>query len=124
MGWFETADKKEATAAYWKTINSMAELNTAVQESEHVPIIIFKHSTRCGISTSALKRLETDWPIDKSTASAYYLDLLRHRDISNAIADQFGVRHESPQVLIIKDGQCVYDASHGQIDSDEIRKQL
>ena len=80
--------------------------------------VIFKHSTRCSISHMAKSRL------DNSALPAhipcYYLDLLSYRAISDKIAEMFSVHHESPQVLIIKDGECVYEESHSGIRAEEI----
>lgn len=82
-------------------------------------VLIFKHSTRCSISSMALNRLESKW-IDNENLPAYYLDLLNYRHISNEIADLFLVEHASPQVLLIKNGSCIYHASHTNISASEI----
>jgi len=84
-------------------------------------IVLFKHSTRCGISSMAKDRLERYGDLG---VPAYYLDLLQYRNISDAIAQKYGVEHQSPQVLIIKDGKCIYTASHYEIDSKAIREAL
>lgn len=76
--------------------------------------MILKHSTRCSISAMALNRIERKWTGEEKI-KPYYLDLLAHRDISSAIEQRYGVEHESPQVLIIRNGQCVYTASHNGI---------
>ena len=82
-------------------------------------VLLFKHSTRCSISSMALSRLESKWQNDDKIL-AYFLDLLNHRDISNEIASLFSVEHASPQVLLIKDGVCIYHASHTNISASEI----
>ncbi len=84
--------------------------------------VIFKHSTRCATSSMALNRLERNTPPDQT--DFYFLDLIRHRDVSNMIATEFSVYHESPQVLIIKNEECIYDESHGGIQMDEIAEQV
>lgn len=102
----------------WKMLSEESELGEIIRRSETRPQVIFKHSTRCSISSVAKGRL------DRSTAPEdidfYFLDLIRYRGISNKIADTFKVHHESPQVLVIKNGECIYDESHLSIDLREI----
>ena len=81
--------------------------------------LIFKHSTRCSISMMAKRRFELDWDSLPGELPLYFLDLIQYRDISNQIAQQFQVHHESPQLLLIKDGECILDQSHGGISVDE-----
>jgi bacillithiol system protein YtxJ len=81
--------------------------------------LIFKHSTRCSISMMAKRRFELDWENLPDNMPLYFLDLLKHRELSNKIAQDFSVYHESPQLLLIKDGECVLDQSHGSISVDE-----
>lgn len=102
----------------WIALTDEAQLEAIKQESEKQPIAIFKHSTRCSISSMAKMRLErAETP---QNISFYYLDLIRYRNLSNKIADLFKVHHESPQVLLIKNGECIYDESHNGIDMQEI----
>jgi len=102
----------------WIELNDEQQLAAIKAQSKEQPVIIFKHSTRCSISTMAKGRLE------RSEAPAgvafYYLDLIRYRSVSNAIADLFGVPHESPQVLLIRNEACTYNESHNGISMDEI----
>lgn len=86
--------------------------------------IIFKHSTRCSISMMAKKRLEMEAVLIPQEVPVYYLDLLNHREISNTIAEIFQVVHQSPQLLVIKNGDCVFEASHGEISGAEAAVQL
>lgn len=86
--------------------------------------LIFKHSTRCSISLMAKKTFERDWDILPSYVNLYFLDLISHRDISTYIAETFHVHHESPQILLIKDGECVLDASHSDISADEVAETI
>ena len=81
--------------------------------------LIFKHSTRCSISMMAKRRFEMDWENLPADVSLYFLDLIKHRDLSNKIAQDFLVPHESPQLLLIKDSECILDQSHGGISVDE-----
>ena len=102
----------------WKEIAQLAEIEAIIKKSHSLPQVIFKHSTRCSISSMAKNRLEKNtFP---SHVDFYFLDLIKHRSISNAIEDTFHVMHESPQVLIIRDGKCVYDESHNGIRMEEI----
>ena len=86
--------------------------------------LIFKHSTRCSISMMAKKRFELDWSALPEDLNLYFLDLLRFREISNSIAEIFEVYHQSPQLLLIKDGQCIYETSHGEISAEETAEQI
>jgi len=81
--------------------------------------IIFKHSTRCSISMMAKRRFEMDGDDLPKDISLYFLDLIKYREISAKIANDFQVHHESPQMLLIKDGECILDQSHGQISVEE-----
>ena len=91
--------------------------------SNEKPVVIFKHSTRCSISRMALKQFENEFDLE-DRVDAYFLDLLEHRDISNEIANRFKVQHQSPQLLLIKDGKSVYDVSHSDIDAGELKGKL
>jgi bacillithiol system protein YtxJ len=95
----------------WNELTSMEQLDTVVNESMQQPVVIFKHSTRCSISSMAFDRLQRSWD-NGDDIKPYYLDLIEHRDISNQIVEKFGVRHQSPQVIILKGGQVIYDNSH------------
>jgi len=90
------------------------------QQSNIKPQLIFKHSTRCSISGVAKNRLERSTPPDN--VDFYFLDLIRNREISRKIAEEFEVFHESPQVLLIKNGECVYDESHSGINMKDIEE--
>ena len=106
----------------WIELNQTDQLAAIKELSKTKPQIIFKHSTRCSISSMALSRLErSEQP---QTADFYFLDLIKHRAISNQIAEDFSVNHESPQLLLIKNASCVYDESHSGISMDEIVEQL
>jgi bacillithiol system protein YtxJ len=105
----------------WINITNAGQLEAIKELSTSKPQLIFKHSTRCSISSvakSRLERAETPGAID-----FYYLDLINHKDISAKIAADFSVHHESPQVLLIKNGECVYDESHSGINMDDIAEQ-
>ncbi len=102
----------------WITISSVEQLEEIKQKSFEKPQVIFKHSIRCSISSVAKNRLEKS--MAPENVDFYYLDLINHRAVSNAIADIFDVYHESPQILLIRNGRCVYDESHLSISMDEL----
>ena len=106
----------------WIPLTTEAQLEEIVQLSETKPTLIFKHSTRCSISSTALSRLERAWDAEESPA--YYLDLIAYRPISGAIAEKFDIEHQSPQVLVIDQGKCSYSATHWDIAMDEIKPYL
>ncbi len=106
----------------WNQLTDITQLEPIKQASFNKPQIIFKHSTRCSISSMALNRLERETAPDN--ADFYFLDLIQYRSVSNAVADVFDVYHESPQVLIIKNGECTYDESHQGIQMSEIIEEL
>ncbi len=105
----------------WNNINDLAILEQIKEESAQNPILIFKHSTTCSISKTAFSRIERNYDQDKvGGLKPYYLDLLNHRNISAAIATEFEVQHESPQILIIKNGKAIFNASHFDINFNDI----
>ena len=105
----------------WNYLESTAELDALEKESFKKLVFIFKHSTRCGISRMVLRQFEKEFN-PQETIAPYFLDLLEFRDISNEIAARFGVTHQSPQIIVIKDGKTVYNASHDRIDADELEQ--
>lgn len=106
----------------WIDLNSDVQLEEINKLSFSKPVVIFKHSTRCSISTMAKARL--DRAIQPEGVAFYYLDLLNFRGISNKIAEIFSVPHESPQVLLIKNAECVYEETHNGIDMNDLISQL
>jgi bacillithiol system protein YtxJ len=105
----------------WIELTSESQLAEIKEHSKITPQLIFKHSTRCSISSVVKNRLERSIPPEN--VDFYFLDLIKNRNISNKIAESFDVFHESPQVLLIKNGECVYDESHSGISMDEIADQ-
>lgn len=108
----------------WIPVTSILEVEQLKERSFQTPCLIFKHSERCNISAIARYRLEDDWCFEETELPAYFLDLFRYRSVSNYIADTFRVHHESPQVLMIADGECMFDASHLDITVSEIKEAL
>lgn len=124
MGWF-TKNKKETDAGIqWKTLNTEAGLTALIERSHTVPVVIFKHSTRCSISMMARSRFERNWDIDEATAEPYYLDLIAFRSVSNKIAEDLDVEHQSPQVILVKDGAAIYNTSHNDINVTDLKTYL
>ena len=107
----------------WIYLTDLGQLNEIMTVSNEKPIVIFKHSTRCSVSRMALKQFENEFDL-VDQVDVYFLDLLEHRDISNEIASRFNVYHQSPQLLLIKEGKSVYDVSHCDIDAGELKGKL
>lgn len=101
----------------WISLESAEQLSGIKQKTGYS--IIFKHSTRCSISLMAKRRLELDGDHLPENLPVYFLDLIKYRDISNQVAQDFQVHHQSPQLLLIKDGECILDQSHGGISVEE-----
>lgn len=102
----------------WIALTSEDQLTQLIEQSDTKPQVIFKHSTRCSISSMVLSRLERS--AAPEGMDFYFLDLIRYRDISNRIAERFSVPHESPQLLLIKNRECIYDESHMAITMDDL----
>ncbi|WP_316816335.1 bacillithiol system redox-active protein YtxJ [Pedobacter nyackensis] len=102
----------------WTNITDLAQINQIQQQEGYS--LIFKHSTRCSVSLMAKKRFEMDWSVLPEDTSLYFLDLISYRDISAQVAETFQVHHESPQILLIKNGDCILDASHSDISAEEV----
>jgi bacillithiol system protein YtxJ len=105
----------------WIPLTSDKQLEEIRENSKTKPQVIFKHSIRCGISSMAKSRLERSQP--PGSIDFYYLDLINYRSLSNKLSEMFQVVHESPQVLLIKSGECVYEESHSGIRMEEIIEQ-
>ncbi len=105
----------------WNQLTDIAQLDTIDSDSATQAVIIFKHSTRCSTSSMALARVERSWNTQAANLlTPYYLDLIKHRDISNAIATRYGVEHQSPQALVISNGCCIFSQTHLAISVEEI----
>lgn len=107
---------------HWKSLVSPDQLAEIRESSFLRPSVIFKHSTRCNISAVAKHRLEQNW--DFSDVDVYHVDVLNDRPVSDEIASRYAVRHESPQLLLIRNGECVYDASHLAIRTGHLKEAL
>lgn len=124
MFWNRKKIKEDSIFINWVQLNSVSQLDDVKEESKSQPIAIFKHSTRCSISSTALNRLERSWSDDLNNYKMYFLDLIAYRDISNAIAETFDIVHESPQLIVIKNGEAVHSASHMNIRVEDLKSFL
>ena len=106
----------------WINLHSEHQLAEIKELSRTKAQVIFKHSTRCSISSMAKSRLERDQ--QPEATDFYFLDLIKFRSLSDKIAEDFVVNHESPQVLLIKNSECVYEESHSAINMADIRSQI
>lgn len=115
MGLFS---RKQEKSLPWIELKSIEELDQAIKQSVDKPVLFFKHSTRCSISSMALNSFENNWN-GTDEVDLYFLDLLSHRDISNAIAEKTNVVHQSPQVIVLKNNEVVYTATHSGINAEQ-----
>ncbi len=121
MGLFGFGSSNVSSELTWNNLININQLDEILLESNDYPIAIFKHSTRCSISSSALSRLERQWKnAESKQIKPYFLDLLEHRDISNEIQFKFNVVHESPQIILINKGKVIYHASHSSILFEDV----
>lgn len=116
-------NKKVTGKINWIELTDLGQLNEIVAASGEKPVVIFKHSTRCSVSRMALKQFENEFDL-ADEVDTYFLDLISNRDVSNEIANRFQVIHQSPQLVLIKEGKSIYDASHSDIDTEELKKIL
>ncbi len=110
---------KKADNLPWIVLSSIEQIEEIKDQSNERPQLIFKHSTTCGISRMVLNMFEQGYPLDGDRADLHFLDLHAHRDVSNKVSEIFGVLHQSPQLLVIKNGKVTFHTSHGAIaDTD------
>lgn len=129
MGFFNklfgenNSNEDEQSKSFWMYLEETP-LDEIVKISFEKPVAIFKHSTRCSVSRMAWNQFSNQYAIEFEKMELYFLDLLAHRSISNEVAERFGVVHQSPQLIVIKDGKAVYDASHSDIDAKDLENYL
>lgn len=123
-GFFNSDSNEHNSKINWVSLTEISQLTTLISQSSIKPILIFKHSTRCGVSRMALKSFEKSYDLDESVLEMCFLDLISYRDLSNEISSQLNVHHQSPQVLVVKNGQLVYHDSHYQISLQKIKEVL
>lgn len=117
---FGGKEEKPEEKSFWNKIESEEDLQTAIENSSRHKIGIFKHSTSCFISKTVLRNFEKEIENTDEKVDLYFLDLLAHRPISNKIAEDLGVRHESPQFIVIENGKAISNASHQDISLSQI----
>lgn len=124
MGLFDkfksSKPKEEKKANPWIPLTEMSQLDEILKNSKNKTQAIFKHSTRCGISSMVMRGFDgPNFPTTEE-ADVYYLDLLNYRPISMAIQDKYGVIHQSPQLVVLKNGKVTHAASHHDINVNDI----
>ncbi len=126
MSFFDNmfSSNPEGSAVGWKELTDTRQLDELMERSHEVPVAIFKHSIRCGISAMVKAQLEADWDLNAEEVEMYYLDLIRFRDVSNLIVEKLGVWHQSPQLILIRNGEATYHASHQSIRVSKLRSSL
>jgi bacillithiol system protein YtxJ len=115
-----SSEQKEEKVLPWIFLTSVDQLEEIERKSFKKPQIIFKHSTRCSISSISMNKFVKNYNIAQQDAELYYLDLLNYREVSNEVGYKFQIQHQSPQVIVIKDGAAVHDASHYAIQTHKI----
>jgi bacillithiol system protein YtxJ len=115
---------KDEKKIQWIPLASIDQLDEINSKSSGRPQVIFKHSTSCGISRMVLNMLTSSYSLEPGNMDMYFLDLLANRNVSNAVAEKFQVMHQSPQMLIIKNGVVVAHDSHGAINEMELEKYI
>lgn len=121
-GMFGKSEDKPTSKLDWNYLESMEDLDAAEQISNDKTVVLFKHSTRCSISRFVLKQFENAFDIPADKMQIYFLDLIEYRPISNAIAERFEVTHQSPQMIVLKEGKSVYNSSHESIDAEALKQ--
>ncbi|MEL6809865.1 MAG: bacillithiol system redox-active protein YtxJ [Bacteroidota bacterium] len=118
----EPSEKQPKNELPWQALTSLEQLDTIVEESRTTPVAIFKHSTRCGISGMAIRQFERAYDVDPKGMKLYYLDLLAYREVSDEVGFRFQVLHQSPQLIVVKNGTAVAHASHHGIRAEELNQ--
>lgn len=118
----ENEESRDKTIIPWKSLSTLNQLEDIAVRSAERPQVIFKHSTRCGISRMVLGNFERGYDLEEGKVDLYFLDLINFREVSSEIATKFQVWHESPQMIIIKNGETLYHASHSAIDAEILHK--
>ena len=117
-----SSEPKEVKLLPWIPLSELSQLETIKEKSSTKTQVIFKHSTRCGISRMVMNQFVDAYDLDENNLDLYYLDLLNYRDVSNEVGYKFQVMHESPQILVIRNGGVVTHASHGAINEVDLSR--
>jgi len=121
---FKNSSKSHSSDLPWIALENNKQLDTIKEDSKTKLQLIFKHSTRCGISRMVMRQFEKDYPFSEDEVDLYYLNVLTHRTESNEVARVFGIQHESPQFIVIENGKVKVSASHGAINEIALDKLL
>jgi len=124
MNIFGLGKKKKTEMENWNTITTEQDVKDIVAKSKDKPQIIFKDSVTCGISAYAKSRIVDGYDEIDGKADFNYLDLLAYRPVSNFIAEHLGVYHQSPQIIILKDGEVAHSVTHHAITASGIAREL
>lgn len=116
--------QSDGLVSTWIPLTEADKVSQIIDQSKDKKIAFFKHSTRCGISVGVKTDLESQWEIDADEIDFYYVDLLNHRDVSNAIAEQTGVTHQSPQLIVMQDGKVIKSITHFAINYQALEESL
>ncbi|HEX6981673.1 MAG TPA: bacillithiol system redox-active protein YtxJ [Balneolaceae bacterium] len=108
----------------WSKVSENFQLNDVLKDSENHPQLIYKHSNRCSVCFFAKAQIEGKGEEIKSLADLHFLNVITYRGISNKVASELNVRHESPQAILINKGEVVWHASHGQVKGDAVLGEL
>lgn len=117
-------DESKSSSFTWRILEDISQLDAVEKLSEEKLVVIFKHSVTCGISNMVWHQFQNDIDFNNVHIEMLYLDLLAHRDVSNEISRRFQVLHQSPQILVIKNGEVIHHASHSAIRISNIKKFL
>ena len=124
MGFFDRFNDNASLQNGWLEMTTLVDLDKAIEQSFDKPVVLFKHSVRCGISVGAKYALEDKWDFQEDEMIFYYLDLINYRDVSNAIAEKLNVIHQSPQVIVLRNGKAVHSSTHHAIGVPNLKQGL
>lgn len=117
----EESESSKEDVKYFQ-LDKMEQFDEIDEISKTKPVVLFKHSTRCSISRMALKQFDAEFNYPEEKIDWYLLDLLNHRDLSNEIASRYNVVHQSPQIVVIRNGKAVFNESHDSIAAEDLKQ--
>jgi bacillithiol system protein YtxJ len=117
----EESESSKEDVKYFE-LDKMEQFDEIDEISKSKPVVLFKHSTRCSISRMALKQFDAEFNYPEEKIEWYLLDLLNHRDLSNEIASRYNVVHQSPQIVVIRNGKAVFNESHDSIAAEDLKQ--
>jgi bacillithiol system protein YtxJ len=117
----EESESSKEDVKYFE-LDKMEQFDEIDEISKSKPVVLFKHSTRCSISRMALKQFDAEFNYPEEKIEWYLLDLLNHRDLSNEIASRYNVVHQSPQIVVIRNGKAVFNESHDSISAEDLKQ--